>query len=221
MKRSVLIALLGLAGAGELSAQGAVSGRVVVLEKDGTTPPDLASAVVWLSGDSVTAPAPGRAQIVTEKREFRPRVLVIPVGARVTFPNLDPFNHNIFATQPTAFDLGLYGRGEGPTQRFTEPGLVRIFCNIHPRMSGFIQVVATAHWAQPGPDGRFGIGEVPAGRYALHAWHERAAAVVSRDVVVSPSGADGLTLELDARGYRVVQHLNKYGKPYGRTRERY
>ena len=219
---------LGAALAPPLTAQGAVSGRVLVREKKGKAADDVASAVVWLTGPEAAPVSPARraqppapAQIITEDREFRPRVLVVAVGATVTFPNLDPFNHNIFSTQPTPFDLGLYGRGEGPSQDFPDVGLVRIFCNIHARMSGFIHVIDSPHWTQPGSDGSFRITGVPAGAYALHVWHERVGEEPTRQITVPAAGLANLTLELDASGFKRVQHLNKYGKPYGRTRERY
>ena len=220
--------LLGAGLTASAWAQGTVSGRVIVHEKKGKTAGDVAAAVVWLTGPRTSATAPGRrnrspapAQIITEDREFRPRVLVVAVGATVSFPNLDPFNHNIFSTQPTPFDLGLYGRGEGPSQELPDAGLVRIFCNIHPRMSGFIHVLDSPLWAQPGSDGSFRITGVPAGAYVLHVWHERAAEELTREITVPAAGLGSLALELDASGYKQVQHLNKYGKPYGRRRERY
>lgn len=210
------------------AAQGPVSGRVIVREKKGKAADDVAAAVVWLTGPRASAVEPARrgqapapAQVITEDREFRPRVLVVAVGATVTFPNLDPFNHNIFSTQPTPFDLGLYGRGEGPSQELPDVGLVRIFCNIHARMSGFIHVLDTPHWAQPGSDGSFRMTGVPAGTYVLHVWHERAGDELTREITVPAAGLAGVSLELDASGFKPVQHLNKYGKPYGRARERY
>src|SRR2546422_3130542 len=33
-----------------------------------------------------------------------------------------------------------YGRGEAKGRTFTSPGLVRVFCNIHPRMVAFVLV---------------------------------------------------------------------------------
>jgi len=148
-------------------------------------------------------------------------VFVNPVGTTVNFPNLDPFNHNVFSlNEPNAFDLGLYGRGETESKRFTRAGLVRIYCNIHPRMTGAIVVRDNAWYAQPGADGSFTIANVPAGTYTLKVWHERAPEL-TRQVTVAEGGLAGLELELDARNYQYVQHRNKNGQEYGTTRERY
>jgi plastocyanin len=204
------------------AAQQRVSGRLTVRDRGGQQASDAAAAVVWLTGPSTRPAQATRTEMVTEARQFRPRLLVVPIGSAVVFPNHDPFNHNIFSTQPVAFDLGLFGRGEGPTQRFDRPGLVRLFCNIHPRMSGIVLVLPTPFWIQPGSDGSFVIEGVPPGRYQLHAWHERAGDERVIDVTVPASGSPAnVEVTLDASGYRYVQHLNKYGRPYGSARERY
>ncbi|HET7039876.1 MAG TPA: hypothetical protein VFH97_08300 [Gemmatimonadales bacterium] len=75
------------------------------------------------------------------------------------------------------------------------------------------------------PDQREGAAArldwVPAGRYTLKAWHERAAAVAERTLVVGGRGAGDVRLELDARQFRPVQHLNKFGQPYRTAGRRY
>lgn len=156
-----------------------------------------------------------------DARQFRPRVIVVPVGTTVNFPNLDPFNHNVFSlNEPNAFDLGLYGRNEIERKRFTRPGLVRVYCNIHPRMTGAIVVRDNPWFAQPGADGSFTIENVPAGSYTLNVWHERAP-MLTRRITVPEGGLSSLDLTLDASGFQFVQHRNKNGQEYGSTRERY
>src|SRR3989449_10331265 len=68
-------------------------------------------------------------------------------------------SHNVFsASEPSPFDLGQYGRGETRTWTFTKPGLVRVFCNVHPRMVAFVQVMAGRPFTQGPGGGSVGIG---------------------------------------------------------------
>jgi len=222
--RCAVFALAGVLAFHPGVAAAQVSGRVTVLEVRGRVAADISTAVVYLEGRVPRAAALPRAQVAIDGRQFRPRVLVVPTGTTVQFQNHDPFNHNVFSlSEPSAFDLGLYGRGETRTRRFTRTGLVRVYCNVHPRMSAFILVRDNPWYTQPGPDGVYAIPEVPPGRYVLHVWHERVAAETTREIEVPAGGLAGLADTLDASGYRWIQHANKYGKDYesGGARERY
>jgi plastocyanin len=197
-----------------------VSGRLHVSDAGGRTAPDLGDAVIFLEGRGPRAPS-HQVTVALDARQFRPRVVVAPLGSMVRFPNQDPFNHNVFSlSEGNSFDLGLYGRGETRGQRFRRPGLVRLYCNIHPRMTAFVVVRDNAWYTQPGADGSFTIPSVPPGSYTLTVWHERAPEI-TRGITVPPGGLSGLELQMDASGYRYVQHTNKYGQAYGATRERY
>ncbi len=210
----------GLAAAAIARAQ--VSGRVTVTEAGGKLAGDVGDAVVWLEGAGPRG-RPVRAEVTLDGRSFRPHVVVVPVGSTVVFPNHDPFNHNVFSlSAPNDFDLGLYGRGQSGEQRFRHAGLVRVYCNIHPQMSGFVLVLGNAYYTQPGADGSYTIERVEPGRYTLHVWFERAPEV-TREVTVPVGGLAGQDVTLDASGYRYVPHKNKYGQEYGSgaTRERY
>lgn len=206
--------------AGPAAAQ--VSGRLQVTDAGGRPATDLGDAVVYLANRG-PRPTAGRTDMSLDARQFRPRVIVVPVGTTVNFPNLDPFNHNVFSSDSgNAFDLGLYGRGEAANHRFTRAGLVRVYCNIHPRMSGFVVVRDNGWYAQPGADGSFTIPNVPPGTYTLKAWHERGGET-SQDITVPAGGLANVEVRMDASAYQYVQHKNKYGQEYGSgaTRERY
>jgi hypothetical protein len=117
-------------------------------------------------------------------------------------------------TEPNQFDLGLYGRGESKTHMFTRPGLVRVYCNVHPRMVAYVVVMPNRYYAQPGVDGSFTIDNVVPGHYRMHVWHERISAEIVKDVTVTATGAVDLRVALDARGYKWKAHKNKDGQEY-------
>jgi plastocyanin len=206
-----------------VSAQGVVSGQMSILERPGARTTDLADAVVWLESRGGPAPAPTpRPQIVMESRQFVPRVRIVAAGSSVAFPNQDPFRHNVFSKSgPSEFDLGLYGRGESKAARVERAGVYPVFCNIHAKMVAFVIAVPTAYVAQPNPDGRFSLTGVPPGTYTLRAWHDRGGEQ-SREIVVAADGQPDVNVQLDARGYRLVQHKNKFGQEYTNAgRDRY
>lgn len=154
--------------------------------------------------------------IATERKTFVPRVLPIPVGASVRFPNNDPILHNVFSTTKEAhFDLGLYGRSEGEDYRFTQPGVIRIYCNVHHAMTAHVLVMDTPFFAKPDAQGRFRLVGVPRGPGELFVWHERSQ--LWRQAIDAGDDVDiKIPLELSKR--RIPPHLNKTGQPYRRTR---
>jgi plastocyanin len=199
-----------------------ISGTLLVMDRGDRQAKDVGQAVVWLEGGDSPAAEPDTATVLTEAKEFRPHVVVVTRGSSVSFPNNDPFNHNVFSLSPEGpFDLGLYGRTEVRTATFRQTGVVRVYCNVHATMSAFVVVVPNAHHTRPGADGSFRLEGVAPGRYTLKAWHERAGEPISQPISVTASGLSGVRLEMDARQFRAAPHLNKYGQPYRTTGRRY
>lgn len=204
-----------------------VSGQVTILERPGETTEDLGNVVVYLEPTSASArvrppvTSPINTAIVLQSRQFSPRVRVVTEGSKVEFPNQDPFSHNVFSKMNGGFDTGVYGRGRTRDQTFHDPGVYPLYCNVHPRMTAFVITLKTPYFVQAGADGRFVLEQIPVGRYTLHVWHDRTTERV-RDIIVPASGLSNLREELDARGYKYVQHKNKLGKDYtSATGDRY
>lgn len=154
--------------------------------------------------------------LATERKTFVPRVLPIPMGSSVRFPNNDPILHNVFSTtKEAAFDLGLYGRSEGESYRFAQPGVIRVYCNVHHAMVAHVLVMDTPFFTKPDAQGRFRLSGVPAGPGELLVWHERAQ-LWRQSLTVSADVELKVPLELSKR--KIPPHLNKTGQPYRRTR---
>lgn len=208
--------------ASTLQGQGRVTGQISILERPGEVSEDLANAVVFL--DPVTAkskaPAPTNTTIALEKRQFSPRVRVIVEGSRIEFPNQDPWNHNVFSKTNGGFDTGVYGRGKTKDQKFDQAGVYSLYCNVHPRMTAFVIALKTPYFTQAGADGRFTLENIPAGQYRLNVWHDRTA-LVTKELTVPATGLADVRADLDARGYKYVQHKNKFGQIYTSTGDRY
>lgn len=126
--------------------------------------------------DPAPPTAPARATIIRQRdATFVPRILAVPVGTTVEFPNEDEIFHNVFSmSDATPFDLGLYKRGEQAKHvRFDQIGRVDVFCSIHKSMSCIVLVVPSRYVARADERGRWSIAGVPAGTYRVKAWHER------------------------------------------------
>ena len=205
------VALAALAAAP--ATAGTVQGKVAVLEKDGRPAADLADAVVWVEGPKARVRASG-ATVNMKSKAFVPRVTVVAVGGSVEFPNQDSIFHNVFSVSgENRFDLELYKKPKSGAKVFEHPGIVRIYCNIHPQMSGYVLVRDNPFWARVGQDGSFSIEGVPAGSWVLKAWHERSGES-AQDVQVQQAGAATASFTLDASKFKRAPHKNKFGKDY-------
>lgn len=156
-------------------------------------------AVVYLEGvTGAAAPLGSGPERVMAQRDttFDPSLLVVAVGASVDFPNRDPFFHNVFSYSAAGrFDLGRYPRGESKGVAFEEPGIVKVYCEVHESMRAAILVTESGYHAVPDDEGRFTIEDVPPGTYKLVAWHVDRG-MTEREVVVPGSGAVRVELEL-------------------------
>ncbi len=156
---TIALGTLGLISAASLGTAGEIRGRIRASASEAAPPAryvvrgqKTTPASTSVVGTVAIALEPLDAKIVTHRPDtpfvmaqantsFVPNLLVVPVGARVTFPNHDAFFHNVFSySPPRSFDLGRYPQGESRTVRFEEPGIVRIFCEIHASMYASILV---------------------------------------------------------------------------------
>lgn len=189
--RCALIAALALGSGCLVAYAGELAGRVT----DGGRP--VRDAVLFVEGLR-TAPVDRRAVLDQYNRTFVPHVMVVQLGTRIEFPNHDTVFHNVFSyREGKRFDLGLYPVGTSRLQKFDQPGLVRIFCNIHSNMSAFLWVVENPYFAKTDKAGRFRITGVPAGQRSIRVWHERLG-TRRLAVAVPREGTAALDVSMDA-----------------------
>lgn len=148
------------------------------------------NAVVWIEAPNAVASTETPRRIVLTQRNmaFLPHVLAVRVGATVEFPNEDRVFHNVFSFHDNKpFDLGTYPVGSSKHVAFTQPGVSRLFCNIHPHMSGYVVAVDSSYFATASADGTFTIPRVPPGHYTYRAWRPGGPVLTGTAVLPSAS----------------------------------
>lgn len=138
---------------------------------------ELRNAVVWLDKAPATAagPAPqGNVEMDQNGCTFVPRIVIVPAGGTVDFLNSDRLLHNIHATPK--LNAG-FNRTQPKSRTipitFDKPEIVRINCDLHSWMVGWVVVAAHRYYAITGADGQFSFDNLPPGQYKLNVWHER------------------------------------------------
>src|ERR1700733_8575318 len=187
----------------------------------------IPATVVWLtpapsSGVELDPPKPnvgGNARLVQKNKSFEPRILVVPAGSMVEFPNRDPFFHNVFSLfEGKRFDLGLYEASTSRMVRFDRPGISYIFCNIHPDMSAVVITIATPFYAISTRDGLLSLAGVPYGRYILHIWSEgmgpENAQPLTHEIKIGENTLSLGVIRVPAANGEHIAHKNKYGRDY-------
>lgn len=158
---------------------------------------DLRRGVVYLEAGPRGAfeeREPERAVMDQRNETFVPHVLAVMAGTVVDFPNSDKTFHNVFSlSKAKRFDLGRYAVGRSKAVRFDRPGVVRVFCDIHSHMNAFVLVFSHPFFDVTDGDGRFRLGNVPAGSYTVVGWYEGEPRT-SRPVTVPAGGVVELEL---------------------------
>ena len=219
MRRMRLAVALAFALTGNArgdEAAGTVRGAVTVMKRSlfGTRASDDRSGVVVYVTGYGEPPPKAEATLEQQNEKFVPRLLPIVAGQSVSFPNRDRLYHNVFSVSPTlSFDLGQYKSSDPPrSQAFPTPGLVPVYCNIHPDMISYVVVLENRAFAVTGEDGAFELRGVRPGKLAVNAWLPGAQRV-TREIELAPGGSVSVDLEL-AQTQTIPPHLRKDGTPY-------
>ena len=114
----------------------------------------------------------GRYTVSQKDMQFHPFVLVVPVGANVSFPNHDASKHHVYSFSPAKrFELKLFARDQSRSVRFDKPGVVALGCNIHDSMSAFILVTDSRWTARTDARGVVQFNDPPNSTARLSVWH--------------------------------------------------
>jgi plastocyanin len=162
----------------------------------------IRNAVIWLENPppaSTAAALPPVTAVDQKECVFTPRVVVVAAGGRIDFLNSDRLLHNLHS-MPNAnppFNRA-QPRGRTIPITFPHPEIVRVNCDLHSWMRGWVVVAEHSFYAITDADGRFALPGLPPGRYTVRVWQERLG-TISREIVVGDQDPTTITLEMTAR----------------------
>lgn len=156
---------------------------------------------------------PAQHHIDMRNKTYLPRFLAVKQNDLVNFVNKDNIKHNTFSSSgENTFDLGTFGPGITQSTKLAAPGIVKIYCNIHPEMASFVSVSAHNYSFITQADGKFMISDLPQGRYSLTAWHIRGE--VRQSVDLTKDVLANYVVTIDTSTFVPTLHKNKYGENY-------
>jgi plastocyanin len=198
-----------------------LTGKVKIFDLDKQPLSNLAGVVIFLDGPTANAPAPLLVkkeslvpQMSHKDKQFSPRVLPIKRGEKIDFHNDDNIFHNVFSlSKANPFDLGIYPTGSSKVVSFDRTGLVKIYCNIHPKMISNILVLNNEYFTTSDNDGSFIIKNIPIGKHTIRIWHEieNITKEFEFNVVDGVNNLPDIVINLTKK---LIPHKNKFGKYY-------
>ena len=165
-----LILVLALASAASSLVAAPLS--VHVVDASGRPVSDAVVTLYPVGSAARGAHPGGRFVIAQHHLQFQPFLTIIPVGADVSFPNLDPTKHHVYSfSAAKRFELKLFAKDQSRIVHFDKPGVVALGCNIHDQMSAFIMVTDSAWTARTNGQGMVTFADAPNAPGRLTVWH--------------------------------------------------
>lgn len=174
------------------ATKGAKSEELVVSKGKG-----IQNVVVYmrLRGQQELKIPEDKKKLTVDQKDCRylPHVIAVPVGAIVDVTSSDPVAHNVhsYAAKNEAKNFIVKKKGEIIPYTITAAEAIKLTCDVHTWMSGYIVAVDSNYYTVTGqkddkdkwihPDdyekssdkGKYTLKDVPAGRARVVAWHEK------------------------------------------------
>lgn len=168
---------------------------------------------VVVSVEAAQTPEPEPAVMDQIGRQFVPKVLAVPAGTSVTFPNSDNIRHHVYSfSSAKPFEIKLYSGAAAEPVNFNKPGIVALGCNIHDQMIGYIYVYQNARVFITDQDG---ATHVPDDTKAITLWHPELDIVQSkRETATLQPDNSSETLMLTLNALAPVEH-KKQSRTFG------
>lgn len=199
------LALLTLAA----PVRAAASIDVVVKDRKGRPVEGALVYVVHVPGRH----KPPRKPVVMDQvdRLFVPHVLPVVAGAKVSFPNKDQIHHHVYSfSKPKKLDLPLYKDKTPEPPTFETPGVVKLGCNIHDWMLGYIVVLQNPFFALTDARGKARLSGMKAGEHRIAVWSGRRKQPVEETYRMARTGKTVEYALAFGPVYAPVKHEGRY-----------
>jgi plastocyanin len=147
--------------------------EIVLTTKDG----GLANVFVNVQGSFPKTPVPSAPVVIDQQGcTYRPHMVGAQVGQTLQIKNSDETLHNLHSVSSNGNGFNVGQPKAGMVFQYQlkgEEAAVHLICDVHRWMASYIGVVNHPYFTVSGEGGSFTIRNVPAGKYMLHAWHER------------------------------------------------
>ncbi len=132
--------------------------------------------------------------------EYEPHVLLAPAGQPVEIKNSDGILHNIhtYSKDNPPVNRAQPKFKKTMTETWAKPEMVRLSCDVHGWMAGWLAVEADPYYAVTDEHGAFKLTDVPAGDYELKVWHPKLGETTQK-VTVKPGAETTVTFELEGK----------------------
>lgn len=128
---------------------------------------------------------------------FKPHVTLVPAGGKLKILNSDGVLHNFhtFSRKNRSINKAQPKFRKKMTAKFEQPEIVKVACDAHSWMQGWIVVAEHPYYAVTDASGKFALKDVPPGTYQLQVWHE-SLGKQTKEVTVKANQDVGVSIEM-------------------------
>lgn len=129
--------------------------------------------------------------------QYAPHVVLLPAGADLKIVNSDGILHNIhtYSTKNPSFNRAQPKFKKEIDEKFLSPETVKLACDVHGWMSGWLIVEDHPYYAVTDANGTFKLTDVPPGDYELKFWQETLGET-TRKASVKPNEETKVSVEM-------------------------
>jgi plastocyanin len=139
---------------------------------------------------------PAIPKVTNRTCAFHPRIGITKAGDLLEIRNEDPVMHNthIYMEGRTFLNVALVAGGKPVQKRVRSSGLMKLTCDAHPFMHGYVMAIDHDFNSTTDELGKFSITGVPPGEHEISLWHETLGEL-KKQVLVPSQGNVSVTFE--------------------------